>query len=111
MKRVKAIIRPEKLEDVKAALEEKGYFAMTVYQVKGRGAQRGICLQYRGKQIKVDMIPKTEIEMVVGDEDVRPIIEIIRASARTGKFGDGKIFVSPIELVAAIRNDDEIGPE
>ncbi|WP_094228616.1 P-II family nitrogen regulator [Methanolobus psychrotolerans] len=111
MKMVKAIIRPEKLNDVKAALEERGYFPMTVTEVKGRGAQKGICLQYRGKQIKVDMIPKTEIEMVVGDEDVRPIIEIIRASARTGKFGDGKIFVSPVEIVAAIRNDDEIVSE
>ncbi|WP_292469800.1 P-II family nitrogen regulator [Methanolobus sp.] len=111
MKTIKAIIRPEKLEDVKAALEEKGYFPMTVTQVKGRGAQKGICLQYRGKQIVVDMIPKTEIEMVVGDDDVRPIIKTIRASARTGKFGDGKIFVSPIELVAAIRNDDEIVSE
>ncbi|MDG6244345.1 MAG: P-II family nitrogen regulator [Methanolobus sp.] len=108
MKKVTAVIRPEKLEDVKAALEEKGYFPMTVHEVKGRGAQKGICLQYRGKQIKVDMIPKTEIEMVVGDEDVRPIIEIIRTSARTGKFGDGKIFISPVEIVAAIRNDEEI---
>ncbi|WP_407355718.1 P-II family nitrogen regulator [Methanolobus sp. WCC5] len=108
MKKVTAVIRPEKLEDVKAALEEKGYFAMTVHEVKGRGAQKGICLQYRGKQIKVDMIPKTEIEMVVGDGDVRPIIEIIRTSARTGKFGDGKIFISPVEIVAAIRNDEEI---
>ncbi|WP_321430561.1 P-II family nitrogen regulator [uncultured Methanolobus sp.] len=107
MKSVKAVIRPEKLEDVKAALEEKGYFPMTVTEVKGRGAQKGICLQYRGKQIKVDMIPKTEIEMVVGDEDVRPIIETIRKSARTGKFGDGKIFVYPVEIMAAIRNDDE----
>lgn len=108
MKTVKAVIRPEKLDDVKAALEENGYFAMTVTQVKGRGAQKGICLQYRGTQIKVDMIPKTQIEMVVGDEDVRPIINIIKKSARTGKFGDGKIFVSPVNIVAAIRNDDEI---
>lgn len=108
MKTVKAVIRPEKLEDVKEALEENGYFAMTVHEVKGRGAQKGICLQYRGNQIKVDMIPKTQIELVVGDEDVRPIIEIIRKSARTGKFGDGKIFVSPVEMVAAIRNDEEI---
>jgi len=108
MKTVKAVIRPEKLDDVKAALEENGYFAMTVTQVKGRGAQKGICLQYRGTQIKVDMIPKTQLEMVVGDEDVRPIINIIKKSARTGKFGDGKIFVSPVDIVAAIRNDDEI---
>jgi len=108
VKRIIAVIRPEKLEDVKSALEEKGYFPMTVHEVKGRGAQKGICLQYRGKQIKVDMIPKTEIEMVVGDEDVRPIIDFIRKNARTGKFGDGKIFVSPVEIVAGIRTDEEI---
>lgn len=108
MKKINAIIRPEMLNDVKAALEEKGYFPMTVYEVKGRGAQKGICLQYRGKKIEVDMIPKIEIDMVVKDADVRPIIDIIRKSARTGKFGDGRIFVLPVELVAAIRTDDEI---
>ena len=108
MKKVVAIIRPEKLNDVKAALEEKGYFAMTVHEVKGRGAQRGICLQYRGKQIKVDMIPKVEIEMVIGDEDVHPVIDTIKLNARTGKFGDGKIFVSPVEMIVGIRTDDEI---
>ncbi|WP_406658067.1 P-II family nitrogen regulator [Methanolobus sp. ZRKC2] len=108
MKRVIAVIRPEVFENVKSSLEEKGYFSMTVHEVKGRGAQKGICLQYRGKQIKVDMIPKIEIEMIVGDEDVRPIIDIIRKTARTGKFGDGKIFVSPVEIVAGIRTDEEI---
>mgnify|MGYP000957621082 FL=1 len=108
MKKINAIIRPEMLNDVKAALAEQGYFAMTVYEVKDRGSQKGICLQYRGKKIEVDMIPKMEIDMVVKDEDVRPIIDIIRRSARTGKFGDGRIFVSPVELVAAIRTDDEI---
>ncbi|MBC7085318.1 MAG: P-II family nitrogen regulator [Methanomethylovorans sp.] len=111
MKKINAIIRPEMLNDVKAALAEKGYFAMTVYEVKGRGSQKGICLQYRGKKIEVDMIPKVEIDMVVKDADVRPIIDIIRKSARTGKFGDGRIFVSPVELVAAIRTDDEISEE
>lgn len=107
MKRVIAIIRPEKLNDVKAALEEKGYFPMTVHEVKGRGAQRGICLQYRGRQIKVDMIPKVEIEMVIGDIDVQHVIDIIVENARTGKFGDGKIFVSPVEMMVGIRTGDE----
>lgn len=106
MKQVTAIIRPEKLEEVKTALEDKGYFPMTISEVKGRGAQKGICLQYRGSQIKVDTIPKIEIYMVIGDEDVKPVVETIRKSARTGKFGDGKIFVSPIEEVYGIRTDD-----
>ncbi len=106
MKQVTAIIRPEKLEEVKTALEDRGYFPMTISEVKGRGAQKGICIQYRGSQIKVDTIPKVEIYMVVNDEDVRPITDTIRKSARTGKFGDGKIFVSPIEEVIGIRTDE-----
>ncbi|WP_406660942.1 P-II family nitrogen regulator [Methanolobus sp. ZRKC3] len=111
MRKVTAIIRPERLEFVKTALEEKGFFAMTIREVKGRGAQKGICLQYRGKQIKVDTIPKTEIYMVIDDEDVRPVIDIIKKNARTGKFGDGKIFVSPVEIVVGIRTGDEIVSE
>lgn len=111
MKKINAIIRPEMLNDVKEALAAAGHFAMTVYDVKGRGAQKGICLQYRGKQIVIDLIPKMAIDMVVKDEDVHPIIDIIRKSAHTGNFGDGKIFVSPIEFVAAIRTDDESNEE
>ena len=106
MKRVNAIIRPEKLEDVKEYLEEKGFFAMTIYDVKGRGAQKGICLQFRGKQTLVDMIPKVEISIVIKDDEVREVIDIIRKAGRTGKFGDGKIFISPIDMVAGVRTDE-----
>ncbi|NYT04852.1 MAG: P-II family nitrogen regulator [Methanomicrobiales archaeon] len=106
MKKVEAIIRPEKLEQVKKALAEKGLFAMTVTEVRGRGAQKGICLQFRGKKIEVDLIPKVKIEMVVPDAAVDTIIEIVRAEARTGKNGDGKIFVWTIEMVAGVRTDE-----
>jgi nitrogen regulatory protein P-II 1 len=111
MKKITAIIRPEKLEEVKTALEDKGFFPMTIKEVRGRGAQKGSCIQYRGKQIMVDTIPKIEIYMVVSDEDVRPIIDTIKENARTGKFGDGKIFVSPVETVIGIRTGDEIQGE
>lgn len=108
MKKVEAIIRPEKLEQVKKALEEKGFFPMTVTEVRGRGAQKGISLQFRGKKIEVDLIPKVRIDMVVPDSDVAPIIETIRAAGRTGKNGDGKIFITHVEIVAAVRNDEII---
>lgn len=108
MKRVNAVIRPEKLQDIKESLAEKGFFAMTIYNVKGRGAQKGICLQFRGKQTVVDMIPKVEISIVIKDDEVREVIDIIRKSGRTGKFGDGKIFISPVEMVASVRMDEEI---
>ena len=108
MKRVNAVIRPEKLEDIKAALAESGFCAMTLYDVKGRGAQKGICIQFRGKQTVVDMIPKVELSIVIKDDEVRQVIDIIRKAGRTGKFGDGKIFISPVEMVAGVRTDEEI---
>lgn len=104
MKKVEAIIRPEKVEDVKAALDEGGYFAMTITKVHGRGAQRGISLQYRGKKVNVDLIPKTKIEMVVEDEEVEAITTIIRREAVTGEAGDGKIFVLPVDSSISVRD-------
>ncbi|WP_424356936.1 P-II family nitrogen regulator [Methanocella sp. MCL-LM] len=106
MKMIQAIIRPEKLDSVKKALDEKGFIAMTIIDVKGRGEQKGITLEYRGKKIEVDSLPKVKIEMVVEDKDVETIISIIRESGRTGKFGDGKIFVLPIDMVAKVRTDE-----
>jgi nitrogen regulatory protein P-II 1 len=103
---VQAIIRPERFENIKKALEEHNYIAMTVIDVKGRGEQKGVQLQYRGKVMEVDILPKVKIEMVVKDQDVDPIIGIIRASGRTGKIGDGKIFVLPVEKVARVRTDE-----
>ena len=106
MKMVQAIIRPERLDAVKKALEEKGFIAMTIIDVKGRGEQKGITLEYRGKKVEVDTLPKVKLELVVKDEEVDTIIATIRAAGRTGKFGDGKIFVMPVELTAKVRTDE-----
>jgi nitrogen regulatory protein P-II 1 len=106
MKMVVAIIRPEKLESVKKALEAKGFVAMTVTEVKGRGEQKGITLQFRGRTMEVDLLPKMEIVMVVKDEDVDTVIDTIVQSARTGRYGDGKIFVLPVERSVRIRTGE-----
>ncbi len=106
MKMVFAIIRPEKLENVKKALEEKGFVAMTIIEVKGRGEQKGIKLQFRGREMEVDLLPKLGIISVVKDEDVDAVIDVITRSARTGRYGDGKIFVLPIEKSVRIRTGE-----
>jgi nitrogen regulatory protein P-II 1 len=106
MKMVQAIIKPERLDSVKKALEDKGFIAMSIIEIKGRGEQKGITLEYRGKKIEVDTLPKIKLEIVVKDEDVDPIISIIRSAARTGKIGDGKIFVLPVEMMAKVRTDE-----
>ncbi len=106
MKMVQAVIRPERLDSVKKALEDKGFIAMTIIEVKGRGEQKGITLEYRGKKIEVDTLPKIKLEIVVKDEEVDTIISIIRAAGRTGKFGDGKIFILPVEMMAKVRTDE-----
>lgn len=106
MKKIEAIIRPEKLECVKRALEESGYVAMTITEVKGRGEQKGIKLQFRGREVNVDFLHKTKIEIVAEDEDVDRIIEIITRSARTGKYGDGRIFVLHMEKSVKIRTGE-----
>ncbi len=107
MKMIQAIIRPERFDMVKTALEEKGFVALTAIEVKGRGEQKGITLEYRGKPVKVDLLPKMKIEMVVADQDTDTVIGIIRYAARTGKIGDGKIFVLPVERMARVRTEEE----
>jgi nitrogen regulatory protein P-II 1 len=107
MKMIKAIIRPERLEFVKKALENNGIFGMTVMPVEGRGDQKGISLQYRGGAINVDMIPKVQIEIVVKNKDADSVIQIICMSARTGKIGDGRIFVLPVEKSIKVRTGEE----
>jgi nitrogen regulatory protein P-II 1 len=109
MKMVKAIIKPERLEFVKKALEEKGFAGMTISEVKGRGEQKGITLEYRGKAMIVDMLPKIQIEMVVRDEHLDNLITTITEEARTGKIGDGKIFVMPVEKTIRIRTGEVEG--
>jgi nitrogen regulatory protein P-II 1 len=106
MKKIEAIIRDEKLNAVKEALEEKSYFGMTVSEVSGRGKQMGIPLQWRAGEYRIDLLPKLKIELVVLDEDVSAAIEAIVRTARTGETGDGKIFVLPVERVVRVRTGD-----
>lgn len=111
MKMVCAVIRPEMFGSVKAALEADGVYGMTVTEVMGRGAQRGIALKFRGKVMPVELIPKVKIEMVVSDADVEKVIGIIRANGRTGKPGDGRIFVLSVESIYRVRTDQEEAEE
>lgn len=106
MKMVQAIIRPEKLDVVMKNLEERGFIAMTIIDVKGRGEQKGITLEYRGKKMEVDLLPKVKIELVVRDEDVEPVTGIIRTAAKTGRVGDGKVFIIPVEKMMRVRTDE-----
>ncbi|AXH16028.1 P-II family nitrogen regulator [Malaciobacter mytili] len=107
MKKIEAIIKPFKLEDVKDALSEAGITGMTVSDVKGYGRQQGHSELYRGAEYVVDFLPKIKLELIVSDEDVDNTIAIITESAKTGKIGDGKIFVSTIEKVVRIRTGEE----
>ena len=106
MKKIEAIIREEKLDEVKQALEEKSYWGMTVSQVNGRGKQKGVLLQWRAGEYRVDLLPKLKIELVVLDEDVSPVLDAIVHNARTGETGDGKIFVLPVDNVIRVRTGD-----
>jgi nitrogen regulatory protein P-II 1 len=103
MKKIEAIVRPERLEQVKEALEELGQVALTITEVSGRGEQKGIALQFRGRNMEVDTLPKVKIETVVKDELAKPLINAISTAAKTGKFGDGKIFVSSLDEVIRVR--------
>ena len=106
MKKIEAVIKPFKLEDVKEALSEAGITGMTVSEVKGYGRQQGHSELYRGAEYVVDFLPKVKIEVVVKNDDVDMVIEKITEAARTGKIGDGKIFVSDIEKVIRIRTGE-----
>jgi len=110
MKRIEAVIKPFKLEDVKDALAEIGITGMTVSEVKGYGRQKGHSELYRGAEYVVDFLPKNKIEVVVDEEDVEQVTQTIVEAARTGKIGDGKIFVSDINQIIRIRTG-EIGTE
>jgi len=107
MKLIQAIIRPERFENVKVCLEQEGYVPLTLMEVKGRGEQKGIALEYRGKLIQVDILPKLMIELVVKNDDLNRAITTIRNAAHTGKHGDGKIFVLPVERVVRVRTQEE----
>ena len=107
MKKIEAVIKPFKLEDVKDALAEAGVTGMTVSDVKGYGRQQGHSELYRGAECVVDFLPKIKIGLAVADKDVDYIISVILESAKTGNIGDGKIFVSPIEKIIRIRTGEQ----
>ena len=107
MKKVEAIIKPFKLDDVREALSEVGITGMTATEVKGFGRQKGHTELYRGAEYVVDFLPKVKIELVVRDDQLDPCIEAITGAARTGKIGDGKIFVNSVERVIRIRTGEE----
>jgi nitrogen regulatory protein P-II 1 len=110
MKKIEAIIKPFKLDDVKDALQEIGLQGMTVVEAKGFGRQKGHTELYRGAEYVIDFLPKLKLELVVGDEQVEPALEAIQRAARTGKIGDGKIFVTEVTNVIRIRTG-ETGPQ
>jgi nitrogen regulatory protein P-II 1 len=109
MKLIKAIVKPFKLEDVKDALAEVGVEGMTVSEVKGFGRQKGHTEIYRGSEYTVDFLPKTMLEAVVEDDIVETAVKAIVTAAKTGKIGDGKVFVIPVESAVRIRTDEEGG--
>jgi nitrogen regulatory protein P-II 1 len=106
MKKVEAIIKPFKLDDVKEALKDVGVQGLTVTEVKGFGRQKGHTELYRGAEYVIDFLPKIKLEIIVVDDIVPKVIEVIIDSARTGKIGDGKIFILPMEEVIRIRTGE-----
>jgi nitrogen regulatory protein PII len=106
MKKIEAIIKPFKLEDVKEALSAVGVDGMTVSEVKGFGRQKGHTEIYRGSEYTVDFLPKLKLEIVLADNNVEPVIQAIVKAAKTGKIGDGKIFVVPVEQAVRIRTEE-----
>ena len=107
MKQITAILKPFKLDDVREALAEVGVTGLTVTEVKGFGRQKGHTELYRGAEYVVDFLPKMKVEVVVNESDVERCIEAIVSSARTGKIGDGKIFVTEVERIVRIRTGEE----
>jgi nitrogen regulatory protein P-II 1 len=107
MKMITAIIRPERLIAVKDALHDSGIVSITVTTVKGRGQQKGLVQQWRGREYCVDLLDKTKLEVVVRDEQVESALHTIVEAARTGNIGDGKIFVLPVERAIRIRTGEE----
>jgi nitrogen regulatory protein P-II 1 len=106
MKKVEAVVRPHLLDAVKTALQDVGIVGMTISEVKGFGRQKGHTETYRGSEYKVDFLPKVKIDVVVPDEIVEKVVEAVLKTAKTGKFGDGKIFVTSLDNVVRIRTGE-----
>jgi nitrogen regulatory protein P-II 1 len=109
MMKIEAIIRPTKIHEVKDALEEAGYESVTVTDVKGRGKQKGVMQQWRGRKYCVDLLPKIKMEIVVSEEDADKVVDIIMKTAATGSIGDGKIFMYPVSKIIRIRTGETDG--
>ena len=107
MKKIEVIIRPEKLETVRSALEKAGCAGLMITEIEGHGKQKGVVQQWRGEKYRVELLPKTKIEVVVKDEDVDLITKTIMENARTGEIGDGKIFIYGIENAIRIRTGEK----
>lgn len=107
MKKIEAIFKPFKLDDVKDALNKLGVKGMTVSEVKGYGRQKGHTELYRGAEYVVDFLPKIKIEIVAADDQVSSVIEAVMSAARTGRIGDGKIFILPVEEIIRIRTGEK----
>ncbi|MBU2916708.1 MAG: nitrogen regulatory protein P-II 1 [Psychrosphaera sp.] len=107
MKKIEAIVKPFRLDDVREALSEIGTVGMTITEVKGFGRQKGHTETYRGAEYQVDFLPKVKIDLIVSDDDVERCIEAIIKAAHTGKVGDGKVFVSDVERVIRIRTGEQ----
>jgi len=106
MKKIEAIIRPEKVDDVRKAIEAVGYPGLTITEAEGHGKQKGVTQQWRGETYRVEFLPKVKLELVVGDADVEKIVKAIISAAKTGAVGDGKIFVSDIRDAIKIRTGE-----
>ena len=106
MRKIEAIIREEKLDTVKEALEKKGFIGMTVSEISGRGQQKGIPLQWRVGEYRVEFLPKLKVEIICHEGDCPLVVETIRIAAKTGRIGDGKIFVLPVESAIRIRTGE-----
>lgn len=109
-KLVTGVVQPHRLDDVKSALEAAGVNGMTVSEVSGYGRQRGHTEVYRGAEYTVDLVPKVRIEVLVGDEDAATVMQVIITAAQTGKIGDGKVWIVPVDDVARVRTGEH-GPE
>ncbi len=107
MKKIEAIIRPEKLDMTKDALTEKGYGGMSVVEIKGHGNQKGVSEVWKGKKYQVDLLPKIKIDLVVSDDDVEQVVQTIIGVSQTGSIGDGKIFVSELSNVYRVRTGEQ----
>jgi nitrogen regulatory protein P-II 1 len=106
MKKIEAIIKPFKLDEVKEALTKEGIRGMTIYEVKGFGRQKGHTELYRGAEYVVEFLPKVKLEVLVEDDKARAVADTIEATARTGRIGDGKLFITPVEEVVRIRTGE-----